>query len=343
MHSSSRIRNKSLSCQPLFARWAAIWIQAILRRALPLLPIAAAVALLISGTSFATPQGKPGSELIERYLGDAAAGSMGSDLTPAIKALKAGNYERALSQLERAKEGSARNKRLDRILFLEALAYLQGGSKDGALRSLEQSLALRGSNSDALTLYAELLSSPERKLDAITQALWFNRFVTVSPASALAQQATILMKLGQPKRAERAIASAIAQSPTCIECRLVASELALAAGRKQEAISTLEQSLTTSPDDSKVKSALAKTLLSGAQRGKDAPQIAEARRLAAELYLAGDKSDLDTASLYAKALIESEDAKSAQKVVSAAIAKHPKDENLLRLQQQIRIEQSALP
>lgn len=264
-----------------------------------------------------------------------------TDFDLAFKALKSADPDTALTQLQRLKSSPARVKRLDLILYLESLALIKRGSMTEALESLQHSLALKGSNSDALFLYAQLLTNPQRKLDALTQALWFNRFDSIPPALALSEQAKLLLQQGETKRAEDVARKAIAQSPSCIECRITVAQLLLQGGKKPEALEHLRQAKALEPDDSTVKTALARALLAGAKRSTDGASIEEATELSRGLYATQGAHNTGVAALYAQALIESGQPSKASEIVKTALKLNPADPTLGRLAQQIQVEQQS--
>ncbi|NDC38242.1 MAG: hypothetical protein EBZ48_09350 [Proteobacteria bacterium] len=278
---------------------------------------------------------------VSEYVRGLPADYLPEGFTAIARSLLARDGAKALEQLQRLKTASSRATRADRISYLEALAFAQRGDMTEALRSVEQSLALKGSNSDALYLYSELLTNPESKLDALSQATWFGRFAAITPAQALSKQAALLIQKGQVRQGEATLQRALSLNSECIECRLGLAELSLQSGKKSEAVSALRQALALAPQNTTLKRALARTLLSGAQRGNDNALIEEARQLSEAVYSSEAVSRSDTAAIYAQALIDGGDTVRATQVVRGALNAYPGDPTLSRLAQQITVETQA--
>lgn len=305
--------------------------------------VAAAIAALalLSTLTFASAQPTGFTLEVQSLVSRYPADYFPTPVRPAVKALSQGDASKALKIIEAGKMKTRRLERLDRVLYLESLAYLQRGDRRQAIQLLDQSLALRSSNSDFLFVQAQLTANPERRLDALTQSIWFNRFVAIEPNQVQLQRAKTMLELGLNSQALNILVSLIAAEPSFIEASLILSELHLKAGRKAEALSVLRAAYTIERDDSRLQLSLARTLLTGASRSADASMINEALSIAEIMARSAGERDPVVSAVYARALIESGMSAKADKIISSALTQGPNDAELLRLRKQLELEMGS--
>ena len=302
------------------------------------LPLYLLITILIATQLQAQPN-ETGFE-ITGLVGAYPADYFPTSIRPAAKALSQGDASKALKIIESQKK-ARRQERLDRVLYLESLAQLQKGDKRQAMQLLEQSLALRSSNSDFLFVQAQLLTNPERRLDALTQSIWFNRFVAVEPKLAQLQRAKTMVEMGQSSQASSILAGLISTDPSFIDASLALADLHLKAGRKGEALSVLRGAYAIDKSNHRLQLMLANALLTGANRSTDSNMIQEALILAESATRSVSDKDPSTYSVYAKALIESGLSEKAAEVLKSALNQNPNEVELLRLKKQLELEKGS--
>lgn len=231
----------------------------------------------------------------------------------------------------------------DRVLILIGLANLKSGDKDKARQTFNDAVAERPSNSDALYFRGVLSEAPEdreKRINDLTDSIWFNRFTIVHSEDAYNLLAAALVDDNKNPQAISILEKGAGLYPTSQPLRKKLAQLYLTAGRKPEALSQLRIALQQDPANSDTKAQLAETLLSGVNRQFDKTDIVEARRLsneAAASDIAGHASQI-----LIRSLIESGDLDEAAKKLNLALKAAPTDENLAKLAKQIDIERIAV-
>lgn len=279
-------------------------------------------------------------------------------LTKAIESINNGSYEQALKELKKItapKKIIRRQKKGHSVKIVppEQQAYLKGvalrkmGRAKEAVKALQSSLALRGSNADAIAElgYAFLATGDsEKAFQKFKEALWFGNLRDHSTAELLYQIGVFYQNKGNLVAAKTNYNQALNNDPAYSLASLKLAEIYFADGAKKQAITLLKTAQNRDPQNEALRGALAKTLLVNVDPLIDDDDVKLALEVISPLIqnkFGKDRYLNQFFPTYIKALLLNDKLDFADKEVSEALAINKKDPNLQRLAQQIKLEKAA--
>ena len=234
------------------------------------------------------------------------------------------------------------------LLFsARGLCLVQMGELKNGAAELERSLDFRRANSDALTALGVVACKGNNLPLAeqlLWEATWFDRFRMVSPVYAQRLLGEILIAQNKGDAARDLFQKAATSDPKAVGPRLSLARLALASGKRAEAISAARGAAETAPQNMDAALLLAEALITGANRQTEKDALIEGRTKAqAALSALGAKDPRRTRAqlLLARALIETGELDKAEQTLKAIPSQAPEAAQAQGLLAQLEVERKA--
>lgn len=265
----------------------------------------------------------------------------------AKSALQSGNYDECLEKLAGLR--LAKGARPDRTSLLEGICLEGAGKHEAAVSAFTRSLQTKPSNSDTLfflSLSQNAAGVPlDKALQNIDEALWFGKNAWIKSAELFYQKGLLLSQKPDVVKAIESLSQTAAMDKNHVRGRLLLAQLQLDSGARGDAIRVLREGVAASAQNRELKLALAKSLLTAADRKLNHDDIEEAVRITAELNSTAGNGPVnkELAMTTIRALSAAGKVELAQAQLQATTAQFPAgDPDLLALKKQLEIEKSAI-
>lgn len=267
-------------------------------------------------------------------------------LTPAAEAYLNGDYKQALKILKRDREQSEL-RYSDRYHLLMGLCFLKMQDYQKAREELQISAQLRRSNSDTLHFLAlsELnRKNPEAAVALLQEALWFDNYKLVMREETPILLVKIFTDGNQKERADQYLEFVRQSNPTGSQANRVVAQSYLNIGQKPQAIQFARRAYAHDKEDPENLLMLSQVLLHAPDRVLGSRDIMESKELSSGLLMRDDLEPdyrMRAQAIFVRSLIENQELESAEKTLASARKEFPHYDELVLLEQQLKIEKQA--
>ncbi|MBN8549176.1 MAG: tetratricopeptide repeat protein [Deltaproteobacteria bacterium] len=312
----------------------------LIRSAISLLSLC--LILSASGPALAEPASNSAAT-VQALAQRAPKGFFAGPLSEPLQLLQVGKYDAVIAAIPETLKGRA--ARPDKSYVLQGLAQQALGQYKPAILSYRLALQTKPSNSDTLYFLAlaqQADGSNEAALQSVDEALFFAKYTWVKLDEILFEKGFLLSLVPNAPKATEALAQAIKLNPQNTSARVLLSRLHSDSGNRAEALRVLREGTSLQPDHHELRLALAKALVSGADRKLNKSDIDESVKIAGEVAAASSDEKAKEASVaYVRSLIAAGNLDTADQAIQSALKRFPADAEVQTLSKQLSIEKEA--
>ena len=265
------------------------------------------------------------------------------DLNEAKALLISGDSKKAGSIIDTNIKSTTKRSPLQKAYILEGLMKYKEGKYTDAVSAYDNYFKLNAANSDVLFLKGQALlkaGKTDKALEALNEAVWFNKFSFLSPAEVNLQISNIYISADDALKANEFLTKALTANASSPGALLALSDLQLKENKKPEALANLRKALIAQPENQEIKLSLSGALLTNVNRTNHEKEISEAKTLSKEVLDKPGSPEIEqrAAGLHIKAMIEHGDLEDAATLLKVYLKKFPANEIFQTLQKQLKIE-----
>lgn len=322
-----------------------------------LLGICALDSDFMNGTAWALPKATPKPEtqsaawtLSAADFQTLIADGFSDEYRPIVEMVKRSEFDKSLAAIEEITKTAKRPRYIERLYFLQGVAFLGKGELKPAEAALNRALSLRQEMPDALYFLGFIKSSQQKTAEAyhlLSEAQWFlqpTAHCSVPVEAVNFHLSVLAAQAGDSKRAEDSLQAALTANPQYVPAIAARADRDALKGNRPDTIKHFRDAIAKSPGDPDLKIRFAKALLTGADRSLNQDDLSEAERNLREVLGTASlpKTTKSSAQLaLAKTLVEEGKLDDAQAILEAGLKASPGDAEISSLLEQLAVERSA--